>query len=374
MKTPPRPRAIPSARTLAVIGLGNIGSQLIDLLAPLPWVARLVLLDKDAYEVANLASQNITPAQVGLPKATAQARRLRRLHPRLQVEACVADVAEVPWGWLRADAIVACLDSLEGRLRVNEIAWRLGVPWLDGGIEATGSLVRVNAYLPGPGQPCGACALDDADYRNLSSRQPCQAASRSPVPTAAPPALGAVAAGLLATECAKLFGAQTHTTLLGHQVILDLAHHRHYLTQFRRNARCRFDHGTWRMEPFPALPRDATLGRLLAQAQRLAGAPGPVRLAVPGQVFARALHCPGCGRSREQLHLLGRLPARLAGCASCHGRAMQAVGFKILERLDSDELARSRDTSLSRLGFRHGELLAIQSPRRTGHYLLHFKP
>jgi hypothetical protein len=53
---------------------------------------------------------------------------------------------------------------------------------------------------------------------------------------------------------------------------------------------------------------------------------------------------------------------------------MQAVGFKILERLDSDELARSRDTSLSRLGFRHGELLAIQSPRRTGHYLLHFKP
>ena len=52
------------------------------------------------------------------------------------------------------DLIVSCLDSKAARQHVNEIAWRLGTPWIDCGVLGSQSLVRVNAYFPAQGSPC----------------------------------------------------------------------------------------------------------------------------------------------------------------------------------------------------------------------------
>ena len=47
------------------------------------------------------------------------------------IQAAANDVA---MGLLRGDLMVACLDSRASRQAVNEIAFRLGVPWIDLGV------------------------------------------------------------------------------------------------------------------------------------------------------------------------------------------------------------------------------------------------
>ena len=120
-----RPRR--AGKHLVVLGAGgNIGSHLVPLLARLPGVTRLTLVDCDRYEEKNLQSQAITPSDVGQPKARVQARRARRINPKLEVVPIVDRLENVPLGCLRGDVILACLDSKESRRCANEIAWRLG--------------------------------------------------------------------------------------------------------------------------------------------------------------------------------------------------------------------------------------------------------
>src|ERR1700722_1710438 len=75
---------------LVVAGCGgNIGPQLISLLARMLGIFRLTLVDFDRYEAKNLYSQDITPADLGQTKAKVQSRRVRRINPKLEVIAIV---------------------------------------------------------------------------------------------------------------------------------------------------------------------------------------------------------------------------------------------------------------------------------------------
>jgi len=124
-----------TGRHIATIGAGgNIGSHLVPHLGRLPGIERVTLVDPDNYERRNLWSQDITPGAIGRSKARVQARRLQRINPQLRVEAIASAVEDVPLGRLRCDLILACLDSRRARQTVNEVAWRLGIPWIDAGV------------------------------------------------------------------------------------------------------------------------------------------------------------------------------------------------------------------------------------------------
>ncbi|MDO8473636.1 MAG: ThiF family adenylyltransferase, partial [Dehalococcoidia bacterium] len=128
-------------KSVAVVGAGgNIGSHILEHIARMPEVTRVRLIDKDIYERKHLLSQSITPSDVGRAKAIAQPRRLRAIRSDLCIEPIAKGVEELPLGTLHCDAIVACLDSLWSRQVVNAAAWRLGVPWIDGGVN-TGHLL-----------------------------------------------------------------------------------------------------------------------------------------------------------------------------------------------------------------------------------------
>src|SRR5712692_3472179 len=116
---------------IMIIGCGNIGAALCDLLARQPEVRRLTLVDSDIYTAENLRTQSITQSDFGLTKVRAQARRLKRVRPDLPVTAHFDRVENLPLGWLQSDVICTCLDSRISRMYVNEAAWRLGVPWID---------------------------------------------------------------------------------------------------------------------------------------------------------------------------------------------------------------------------------------------------
>jgi hypothetical protein len=100
--------------TLLVVGLGSLGSVAAHQLAP--WVERMVLVDPDCVEVANLVRQHYSSADVGQPKAVALAHLLRAADSELACE------------WV--------VDSLSDEEEVSALVRRFGVT---GALVTTGS-------------------------------------------------------------------------------------------------------------------------------------------------------------------------------------------------------------------------------------------
>ena len=356
---------------VALIGLGNIGGFAAGLLARLRGLARLTLIDRDVYDASNLTSQDIAAADVGAPKAVAQAERLRRITPSLVVAPVVDDVESVPLGLLHADVLVACLDSRRARQSVNQAAWRLGIPWIDAGVQADQSLARVNVYVPAADQPCLECAWDRRDYDLVEQVYPCGGA---PAPaTNAPASLGALAAALQVLECQKLLAGHTERAATGKQVLIDTASHRHLVTSFRRNPACRFDHISWHIEPLAQAPSALSVGAALALAADGCGT-GEAVLGVEGQVFVAQLTCPGCGETRS---LSWRLSGRLGLARQCQGcrQPMMATGFDTIEwlgasQLPAQALAQALVCPLADMGFQSGDVVTVRAGNSERHFEL----
>ena len=70
--------------------------------------------------------------------------------------------------------ILAALDSRQARQVVNQAAWRLGVPWIDTGVNAAqGLLARVGVFVPGPDGPCLECGWSARTYDLIEQAHPC---------------------------------------------------------------------------------------------------------------------------------------------------------------------------------------------------------
>jgi molybdopterin/thiamine biosynthesis adenylyltransferase len=323
---------------------GNTGSHLLPHLARMPGVARITLVDPDIYERANLAVQNIESGDVGEPKVVAQAARLRRIRPDLDVAAIQERIENVPRGLLRCDLFVSCLDSKAARQHLNEIAWRMGgTPWVDCGVLGSQNLVRVNAYAPSQESPCLECSWDDGEYAILEQEYLCGAESGA-FPSMASSALGALAASLTAIRVAKILSGDADASVLSRQVVLDAEHHVVQVTAERRNPNCRFDHGIWAVEPWISSPEATTLAQAV-------GALGSVR--VEGHRFVSGLVCPGCGRRENGL----RLNRPLARCAACN-RRMASDGFGARECLDSTLASEYMGLTLAQVGLRAGDIVS----------------
>jgi molybdopterin/thiamine biosynthesis adenylyltransferase len=359
-----------SGKSVVVVGAGgNIGSHVVTHLARMPQVSRVTLIDKDRYESSNLQTQDITARDVGKRKAVVQARRLRLIDGRVQVEAIAAPVEHVPLGKLRADMILCCLDSRIARQHVNQFAWRLGVPFIDAGVDAGGLLARVNVYVPATDNPCLECAWDERDYEALEQTYPCAGSVANVAPTNAPSSLGALAAALQAIECQKILGTRFENALVSKQVLIDALHHKHYVTGFRRNPNCRFEgHEIWNIEKLDRSTENMTLKQALRLFPAAMNGNGPVGLRVEGKPFVKRLRCVGCARTRSMLRLQHSLRDRQTMCGTC-GRRMIATGFDLLERLSVEAAPRSAlNRSLRTFGLRAGDVFSVGDSHIEFHY------
>lgn len=359
-----------SARSVIVIGAGgNIGSHLVPHLGRMPAVARVTLIDRDVYEESNLRSQYVTPPDIGKPKATVQARLLRRINPQLRITPIRSDVERLPLGRLRADVILACLDSRRARQYVNQAAWRLGVPWIDSGVETGGLLARVNIYMPGVDNPCLECAWDERDYAGLEQEYPCSGKIEQSFSTNAPSSLGALAASLQAIECEKLLTGQIADAAINQQVLIDATHHKHYRTTFLRNPDCRFsDHDVWRIEKLDRHPNQLTVRSALELRRRTREAQDSRSLRVDGKRFVTQIRCVGCGRVKPLLCLMTSLRASELKCAGC-GQALVAAGSDLVERLSAETLSQKElGRSLASIGVRRGEVFSVGDRFSEAHF------
>ncbi len=135
-----------SRATVAVIGLGGLGSPAAMLLASMG-VGRLVLVDRDVVSATDLHREPLYRlSDVDVPKVEAAEERLKELNPDLETLSYPEPIhqgnAEEIVG--QADVVVDGLDSMAARHIVNRAAVKLGKPYVfAGGIEMYGNITTI---------------------------------------------------------------------------------------------------------------------------------------------------------------------------------------------------------------------------------------
>lgn len=75
-------------------------------------------------------------SDIGLPKVEVARQRVLEINPEIQIQAIHSDLEfGLGIGDVRAhDVIIGCLDSVNARYYINQLAYRAGIPWINGGI------------------------------------------------------------------------------------------------------------------------------------------------------------------------------------------------------------------------------------------------
>jgi proteasome lid subunit RPN8/RPN11 len=165
-------RAMATARLVAV-GCGGGAAFLEDMARA--GVGEFVLVDPDAVDVPNIATQQTYRDDVGRAKVEALARRLARISPQVRVWTVRAwldeltddavrrlAVGHLPGSQLLSpDATLLCgfTDDFAAQARVSRLALHLGVAYLGATVYREGRGVEVTFSAPGLTPACSRCAL-----------------------------------------------------------------------------------------------------------------------------------------------------------------------------------------------------------------------
>ena len=353
--------------SIAVVGLGNIGSQVGPLLGCMPGILRVILIDHDRCSASNIGHQRMSAKDIGHLKVTVQARELRRHAPHIAVETYACPVEAVPLGKLRDCIIVACVDSRRARQSINRIAFHLGIPWIDAGLDRAGS-VRARVYVPGA-DDCLECSWSADDYALLEQRVPCDAASSAVTATAAPVEFGAMAAGLQIMLLRRLLddvSVEAGRQLAQQQWFLDLPSGRGWIGRYTPNPACRFDHARLPITPLARDAHDITLRETFA----LAGADAADAVfCVDGQPIVHCVRCTACGSVKK---LGGRLLGRtkFGACKRCGGTMIPAA-MDVVDCLTlNDASPEWLDRPLAAFGLACGDVISLHSRGAAAHFEL----
>src|SRR5437764_4231876 len=144
-------------------GCGALGTVLANALVR-AGVGHLRLVDRDFIETHNLQRQVLFDEHdvaENLPKAEAAARKLGAINSSVYVEPVVADIDRTNILELveDADPILDGTDNFEIRYLINDVAVKLGKPWVYGG--SIGSHGQTMTILPGQ-TPCLRCVFPAA--------------------------------------------------------------------------------------------------------------------------------------------------------------------------------------------------------------------
>jgi molybdopterin/thiamine biosynthesis adenylyltransferase len=148
---------------VTLCGCGALGTVLANALVR-AGVGHVRIVDRDFIETHNLQRQILfdeTDVAESLPKAEAAARKLRKVNSSVTVEPVVTDIDRTNIESLcrDADVILDGTDNFEIRYLINDVAVKLGKPWVYGG--SIGSHGQTMTILPGR-TPCLRCVFEAA--------------------------------------------------------------------------------------------------------------------------------------------------------------------------------------------------------------------
>jgi molybdopterin/thiamine biosynthesis adenylyltransferase len=148
---------------VTLCGCGALGTVLANALVR-AGVGHLRLIDRDFIETSNLQRQVLFDEHdvaENLPKAEAAARKLSAINSSVHVEPVVTDIDRTNIVELvkDADLVLDGTDNFEIRYLINDVAVKLGKPWVYGG--CIGSHGQTMTILPGE-TPCLRCVFEAA--------------------------------------------------------------------------------------------------------------------------------------------------------------------------------------------------------------------
>ena len=354
---------VASTPSIVVIGLGNIGSQVVPLISGIAGVSHVILIDPDKYATSNLEHQRISAKNVGQLKVKVQQSVLRTLAADIAVETYACRVEAVPPARLRNSVILSCVNSRSARQSIDRIAFRLGVPWVDTALDREGS-IRARVYRPEG--DCIECPWGPGDYELVERKIPCNPSSAAPAATAAPLELGAIAAGLQVSLLRRVLSEPPvagRDELAQRQWFFDVTSGRGWVGRYERNLHCRFDHKPWSAVPLPSA-RDITLGQMFAMSDSDAA---NTTFSVDGQTIVWRIRCPQCHTAKS---VDGRLFARMRpiACRRCGGPMMPAA-MDVSESLSLKDISAAwRDRPLANFGLVDGDIVTLRSHDIATHY------
>jgi adenylyltransferase/sulfurtransferase len=214
---------------VVIIGCGALGTTQANALVR-AGVGRLRIVDRDFVEESNLTRQLLfdeSDAAENLPKAVAAGRKLKRINSDVQVEGIVADAASgniisLVEGF---QVILDGTDNFETRYLLNDVALKLGIPWIYGAVVASYAVTLT--VFPGR-TPCLACVFPKPPQGMYDT---CDT-----VGVIAPAV--AWAASIQVTEALKILlgrEAELHGALLAY----DVWKNSYQAVKLRRDAQCR---------------------------------------------------------------------------------------------------------------------------------------
>ncbi|WFL79045.1 HesA/MoeB/ThiF family protein [Altererythrobacter arenosus] len=152
-----------AGKSIAVIGLGGIGSPALQYLAA-AGIGRLVLIDDDIVDASNLQRQTIfTTRDIGHGKAVAARRWLANFDEALKVEISdkridAGNAAELLNG---VDLVLDGTDNFATRLAVSDACVAAGIPLLSAAVgRFQGQVGAFAGHLPD--EACYRCFVGDA--------------------------------------------------------------------------------------------------------------------------------------------------------------------------------------------------------------------
>ncbi len=163
-------------------GVGGLGSSAGIYLAA-AGVGKITVCDSDRVELSNLNRQTLYGiTDVGMPKATLAAQRLKAFNPQIEVEPNISEIDHAVAGGLieGSDLVLDCLDNLETRVAMNRAIIAAGIPMI---YAACSELTGHVSFLHPPETPCLECFV---------SRMP--PAVEPPIPGFTPGVIGSLQA------------------------------------------------------------------------------------------------------------------------------------------------------------------------------------
>ena len=153
--------------TVAIIGLGGIGSVVAQQLAHLG-VGKFILIDDDYVEQTNLNRLvGAAKSDIGRPKVEVAASVILRANPRAMIGTIHKNVRHVEAinALKRSEVLFGCMDTDSGRMILNEFSLAYLVPYIDFGVginvdegRISGAGGRVVVWVPG--RPCLLCSRE----------------------------------------------------------------------------------------------------------------------------------------------------------------------------------------------------------------------
>jgi proteasome lid subunit RPN8/RPN11 len=162
--------SVQSARVL-LVGLGSGGSQTAEALTRAS-VEHFILIDPDQVAAENLSRSVYQLADVGDDKTEALATRLAAINPAVTTRAVTSSLDDIADQDLTdmikaSDLVIAATDDPKAQLRLNHLAWSLGIPAVFAGVYARGQAGEVVFTVPGLDQiRCYRCATANRRHGN----------------------------------------------------------------------------------------------------------------------------------------------------------------------------------------------------------------